>query len=44
MKIPGRLKQGLLLGAGALVLALVFLAYLQPSFVLDLASRIVLCF
>ncbi|WP_158597854.1 hypothetical protein [Noviherbaspirillum saxi] len=35
----------LLLGAlGASVLALAFAAYLQPSFVFDLANRIVLCF
>lgn len=30
--------------AGAIVLALVFLAYLRPAFVMDLANRIVLCF
>jgi hypothetical protein len=35
----------LLLGAfGASVLALAFVAYLRPSFVVDLANRIVLCF
>lgn len=35
----------LLLGAiGAAVLALAFVAYLRPSFVVDLANRIVLCF
>ena len=28
----------------ALLLAVAFLAYLQPAFVLDLATRIVLCF
>ena len=28
----------------AAVLATAFLAYLQPSFVVDLANRIVLCF
>jgi hypothetical protein len=28
---------------GAAVLALAFLAYLQPAFVLDLANRIYLC-
>lgn len=38
------LKQLLLASAVAAVLALVFAAYLQPSFVLDLANRIVLCF
>lgn len=41
---PGRLKRFLLGLALAAVLALVFAAYLQPSFVLDLANRIVLCF
>lgn len=35
----------LFLGAvAAVVLALVFLAYLQPEFVFDLANRIILCF
>ncbi|MGB7481264.1 MAG: hypothetical protein WA924_13140 [Burkholderiaceae bacterium] len=35
----------LLLGAvGAAVLALVFVGYLRPSFILDLANRIYLCF
>lgn len=29
--------------AGAGVLALVFMAYLRPSFVLDLASRFFMC-
>jgi hypothetical protein len=40
----GRRFKRLLLGAafGAL-LALVFLSYLRPGFVLDLANRIVLC-
>lgn len=28
----------------AVVLALTFLAYLQPAFILDLANRIYLCF
>ena len=31
-------------GVMALVLALVFVAYLQPGFVVDLANRIYLCF
>ena len=39
-----RLKQLLLAAVVAAVLALTFAAYLQPSFVLDLANRIVLCF
>jgi hypothetical protein len=30
--------------AGALVLALVFMAYLRPGFLLDLGNRIALCF
>jgi len=35
----------LLLGiALAAVLAAAFMAYLQPSFMLDLANRIILCF
>jgi hypothetical protein len=35
----------LLLGTALIaVLALAFVAYLRPSFVFDLASRIVLCF
>ena len=29
---------------GAVVLALVFMAYLQPSFVVDLANRFYMCF
>lgn len=37
-------KQGLLAAALAAVLALAFAAYLQPSFMLDLANRIILCF
>ncbi|MEO8408251.1 MAG: hypothetical protein ABI476_07470 [Oxalobacteraceae bacterium] len=31
-------------GAAALLLALIFGAYLRPDFVLDLAGRIYLCF
>lgn len=42
------MKQGLkriLFGiAGAALLALTFIAYLRPGFVLDLANRIYLCF
>jgi hypothetical protein len=30
--------------AGALVLALVFLAYLRPAFLMDLGNRIAMCF
>lgn len=43
-RIPPRLKR-LLLGAAAVaVLALAFAAYLQPSFMVDLANRLILCF
>ena len=42
------MKQGIkriLIGiVGAALLVLIFRAYLQPSFVLDLANRIYLCF
>ncbi|MFL9927096.1 hypothetical protein PQR62_22680 [Herbaspirillum lusitanum] len=38
---PRRLLLGV---AGGAVLALVFMAYLQPSFMVDLANRIYLCF
>ena len=37
-------KRWLLGVALAAVLGLVFLAYLQPAFVLDLANRFMLCF
>ena len=30
--------------AGAVVLAVAFVGYLQPSFIFDLANRITLCF
>lgn len=30
--------------AGAALLALVFMAYLQPSFLIDLANRFYMCF
>ena len=39
-----RLKKFLLGAAIAAVLALSFMAYLRPSFIVDLANRIVLCF
>jgi len=38
------MKTWLLRAAIATVLALVFSAYLQPDFVMDLANRIYLCF
>ena len=41
----GKPLKSLLLGTAiAAVLALIFSAYLQPSFMLDLANRIILCF
>ncbi|HJV87358.1 MAG TPA: hypothetical protein VJ698_17960 [Noviherbaspirillum sp.] len=37
--------KSLLLGAAVVaVLAVVFVAYLRPSFIVDLANRIILCF
>lgn len=39
-----RLKQFLLGIAFAAVLALVFIGYLRPAFIIDLANRIILCF
>jgi hypothetical protein len=38
------MRHWLLRAAMAAVLALVFLAYLRPDFVVDLANRIYLCF
>jgi hypothetical protein len=38
------MKPWLLRAAIAVMLALVFAAYLQPGFVVDLANRIYLCF
>ncbi|HYD61428.1 MAG TPA: hypothetical protein VEC35_13770 [Noviherbaspirillum sp.] len=38
------LKRFLLGIAIAAVLAVVFVAYLRPSFIFDLANRIILCF
>ena len=40
----GRLKRFLLGAALAAALALAFAGYLHPSFVFDLANRIILCF
>ena len=40
----GRLRSWLWRGLIAAVLALVFLAYLQPGFVVDLANRVYMCF
>jgi len=39
-----RLLRATLWVAGAAVLALAFLAYLQPAFMFDLANRIYMCF
>ena len=38
------MKRALLYTALAAVLALVFVGYLRPAFVFDLANRIILCF
>ncbi len=38
------MKTWLLRAASAVVLALVFMAYLTPDFLLDLANRFYLCF
>ena len=38
------MKTWLLRAAGALVLALVFIGYLQPDFLVDLANRLYMCF
>ncbi|WP_267874489.1 hypothetical protein [Duganella fentianensis] len=38
------LRLWLLRATGVAVLALVFMAYLQPSFLLDLANRFYMCF
>ncbi len=38
------MKTCLIRAAGALVLALVFWAYLRPGFMVDLANRFMLCF
>ena len=42
--MPVRYRRLLLKLVIAAVLALTFLAYLQPGFVVDLANRIYLCF
>lgn len=39
-----RVLRALLWVAGAAVLAIAFAGYLQPSFIVDLANRIYLCF
>lgn len=39
-----RIKRWLVGAALATVLTLTFMAYLQPSFVVDLANRIIMCF
>jgi hypothetical protein len=44
VRAGGMMKTWLLRGAIAIVLALVFAAYLQPDFMVDLANRIWLCF
>jgi len=37
------LRNGLLMLTAAAVLAMAFYGYLQPSFILDLANRLILC-
>ncbi|HYD96612.1 MAG TPA: hypothetical protein VEC01_14880 [Noviherbaspirillum sp.] len=44
MTMRDRLKRLLLGAALAAVLALAFVGYLRPAFVVDLANRIILCF
>lgn len=39
-----RWRRALLAVAGAALLAGIFLAYLRPAFIVDLANRIYLCF
>jgi hypothetical protein len=43
-KVRSAAKRFLLYAALAAVLAAAFMAYLQPSFIVDLANRIILCF
>jgi hypothetical protein len=43
MKTVSILRRILLAALAAVVLLLTFIAYLQPSFVLDLANRFILC-
>lgn len=38
------MKKWALRAAGVVVVALVFMAYLQPEFVADLANRFYMCF
>lgn len=42
--MTARLKRWAMLAGAAAVLALVFMAYLQPGFLLDLANRFYTCF
>lgn len=42
--LQARIKRWLVGAALTTVLALTFMAYLQPSFVVDLANRIIMCF
>nr|WP_315485309.1 hypothetical protein [uncultured Undibacterium sp.] len=43
MKLSSRHRQILIVLAIAVIFALVFLAYLQPGFIVDLANRYVFC-
>jgi hypothetical protein len=42
--LHARIKHWLFGAALAAVLTLAFMAYLRPSFVVDLANRIIMCF
>jgi hypothetical protein len=42
--LHARIKRWLLGTAFAVVLAAAFMAYLQPSFIVDIANRIIMCF
>lgn len=42
--LQARIKRWFFGAAFAAVLAFAFMAYLQPSFVVDLANRIIMCF
>jgi type II secretory pathway component PulM len=44
MNVSDRLKRLLAGAALAAVLAVAFIGYLQPAFIVDLANRIALCF
>ena len=43
-RMRAHIRQWLPAAALALVLAVAFMAYLRPGFVVDLANRVILCF